>query len=53
MFNLGHFRVGLNRSNFVIPGRELFASEPGIHNHHRAYGFLRVKKAHPGMTAVV
>ncbi len=32
-------RVGLNRSSSVIPGREFFASEPGIHNHHRAYGF--------------
>jgi hypothetical protein len=23
----------------VIPGREPFASEPGIYNHHREYGF--------------
>ena len=28
----------------VIPGRERFASEPGIHNHDREYGFRACAK---------
>jgi hypothetical protein len=31
-------------SSSVIPGREFFASEPGIHNHHRDYGFRACAK---------
>jgi hypothetical protein len=36
-------------NEIVIPGRA--KREPGIHNHHREYGFRAcVLRTHPGMT---
>ena len=39
-----HFDMMMNHIHDVIPGRDPFASDPGIHNHRREYGFRACAK---------